>query len=281
MKSCYKISLTGDLGSGKSTVCKIISEAIGAEVVSIGTIQRRMAKEKGMTTYEFNHYMETHPEIDDEFDTMLKSYDAVTDKNLLFDSRLAWNFVPSAFSVYLTTDLMVAAKRVCMAQRDNEGYADVEEAMSRLSERRASEILRYSTLYGLNIKDMFNYDIIVDSTTASPREVAEIIVSECKKYFDGTRKKLHAFSPYRLYPLTCSGKDGEIELVMYNDFYFVCSGLDALACALKEGKSTVPCRLKDVDEKEKVAFIAQNCSISHLERWEADNGFKYERYPEI
>ena len=94
----YKISITGDLGSGKSTVCKLLSEKLDAKIVSIGTIQRAMAKDMGMTTYEFNRYMEAHPEIDDQFDTMLKSYDGVNDCNLLFDSRLAWNFVPSAFT---------------------------------------------------------------------------------------------------------------------------------------------------------------------------------------
>ena len=73
MNEFYKISLTGDLGSGKSTVCKIISENIGAEVVSIGTIQRAMAKEMNMTTYEFNSYMESHPEIDDKFDSLQKN----------------------------------------------------------------------------------------------------------------------------------------------------------------------------------------------------------------
>ena len=71
-KSNYKISLTGDLGSGKSTVCKIISEKIGAEIISIGSIQRAMAKEMGMTTYEFNSYMESHPEYDKILDDKLR-----------------------------------------------------------------------------------------------------------------------------------------------------------------------------------------------------------------
>ena len=38
----FKISLAGDLGSGKSTVGKILSRKLGAEVYSTGTIQRQI-----------------------------------------------------------------------------------------------------------------------------------------------------------------------------------------------------------------------------------------------
>ena len=38
-----KISLAGDLGSGKSTVGRIIGEKCGLEFYSTGTIQRKIA----------------------------------------------------------------------------------------------------------------------------------------------------------------------------------------------------------------------------------------------
>ena len=59
-----KISLAGDLGSGKSTVGAILAEKLHAAVYSTGTIQRKIAEEMGMTTLQLNQYMETHPEID-------------------------------------------------------------------------------------------------------------------------------------------------------------------------------------------------------------------------
>ena len=174
----YKISVTGDLGSGKSTVLKIMADKLGAEIVSIGYIQREMAKEMGMSINLFNGYMETHPEIDREIDFNLKKFENVNGKNLLFDSRLAWNFVPSAFSVYVSVDPEVAAKRVFEANRETERYASPEEAVRELSRRRASEILRYRTFYGLDITDMSNYDFVVDSTSLTPEEVADRIISE-------------------------------------------------------------------------------------------------------
>ena len=50
----FRISLAGDLGSGKSTVGAILKERFNAEIVSIGKIQRKMAAEMGMDTCEFN-----------------------------------------------------------------------------------------------------------------------------------------------------------------------------------------------------------------------------------
>ena len=239
----YKISITGDLGSGKSTVCKIISEKISAEVISIGSIQRAMAKEMGMTTYEFNRYMETHPEIDDKFDTMLKSYDAVFGKNMLFDSRLAWNFVPSAFSVYLTVDLKEAGRRVFNANRENEGYSSAEEAEQKLKARRASEVLRYSAAYGVTLSDMFNYDIIVDSTTATPEEFAGAILSECERYARGEVHCGAYISPVRLNLTEHTKGDGEVTVYEVDGNYFVLTGGDAVLAAKNSGKTLVCCKL--------------------------------------
>ena len=39
-----KISLAGDLGSGKSTVAKILIEALGAEYYSTGSLVRQIAE---------------------------------------------------------------------------------------------------------------------------------------------------------------------------------------------------------------------------------------------
>ena len=59
----FKISLAGDLGSGKSTVGAILKDRFNAEIISIGKIQRTMAAELQMDTCEFNKYQETD-EID-------------------------------------------------------------------------------------------------------------------------------------------------------------------------------------------------------------------------
>ena len=42
------ITLTGNLGSGKSTICKILEKDYGKEIYSTGKVQRAIAAEMGI-----------------------------------------------------------------------------------------------------------------------------------------------------------------------------------------------------------------------------------------
>ena len=97
---------------------------------------------------------------------------------------MAWHFVPSAFSVYLKCDPEEAAKRVVNAKRADEPYSSDEEAFKTLQERRESEIQRYKKFYGVDIMDMSNYSLVVDTTGKDPSDVAEEIVLAWAKTLD-------------------------------------------------------------------------------------------------
>ncbi len=133
-----------------------------------------MAADMGMDTCEFNRYQETHPEFDKVLDGKLAEYEK-TDGNFIFDSRMAWHFTPSAFSVYLKCDPTEAAKRVAAAARKDESYNSEQEAADKLTLRREREKKRYYDFYGVDITDMDNYDLVVDTTDKTPEEVAEAI----------------------------------------------------------------------------------------------------------
>lgn len=172
-----KISITGDLVSGKSTVCRYLKENFGLNVYSIGLIQRSLAEKYNMDICAFNRYMETHPEIDEEIDTELTKIGR-RDEDMVLDSRMAWHFVPDSFKVYLSAQLDVAANRVMRDQRGAvESYDSLGEAKNRLIERKSSENLRYITKYGVDCSNPENYDLIIDTTFISPKQVAEKIMS--------------------------------------------------------------------------------------------------------
>ena len=170
----FKISLAGDLGSGKSTVAQILSKKYKAKIVSGGHIQRELAKKLGLTIEQFNVYMEKDRSYDKKLDDLLATYDG-KDGNFIFDSRMSWFFIPSATSFYLKTEPMIAAKRVFEASRADELFADVEEAAKSLLSRRESEAKRYKEYYGQDITDMKNYDNVIDTTYLTPDKVAEEI----------------------------------------------------------------------------------------------------------
>lgn len=195
------ITITGNLGSGKSTICKLLNDKYGFEVYSTGKVQRELAREMNMTTLELNQLMCS----DNKYDHMID--DATTrisrenkDKNLIFDSRLAWHFVEHSFKVFVSVSLEVAALRVMSDHRGaEEQYSSLEEAKSLLSERAATERVRYKDIYNLSYMDFTNYNLVIDSTYCTPDKIAEIIVSEAKEFYQrdsGSFKLL--VSPKRL-----------------------------------------------------------------------------------
>lgn len=165
-----KISLTGDLGSGKSHISRLLSENLGFRIVSTGSIQRGIAEKYGMTTLELNEYTKTHPEIDDEIDGMITRLQHA-DEPLIFDSRLAWHFAPASFKIYLTVDLQEAARRIMNDKRAGESYTSLEEAVQKLADRRNSELERFKSYYGIDYSDLENYDCVVNTTRKNPEEV--------------------------------------------------------------------------------------------------------------
>ena len=193
-----KISLAGDLGSGKSTVSAILTERLGATYYSTGAICRAIAASHGMTIVEMNKYMETHPEIDHEIDDGLR---ALSDKNenLIIDSRMAWHFVRDTFRVYMTTELDESAKRILRANRVGDHASTLSEMAEEIRARKASERHRYSEQYGVDCKDLSNYDLVVDSTYASPEAVAECIISSFAKWREDKTRRYAYICPRRFF----------------------------------------------------------------------------------
>lgn len=195
-----KISLAGDLGSGKSTVSKILIERLGATYYSTGAICRAIASKHGMSIVEMNVYMETHPEIDKEIDDGLRALSDI-EENMIIDSRMAWHFVRDTFRVYMTTELAESAKRILRAGRAEEKAATVEETAQNIRARKASERKRYAEQYGVDCKDLGNYDLVVDSTFATPEEVAECILTAFAEWRENKTRRVAYICPRRfLYP---------------------------------------------------------------------------------
>jgi len=193
-----KISLAGDLGSGKSTVSNILIERLGAEYYSTGAIVRSIAAKHGMSVVELNVYMETHPEIDHEIDDGLKALSDV-DKLLIIDSRMAWHFTEGTFKVYLSADPETSALRIMSANRVGEHSATLEETIKETKARRESEKKRYMTQYGVDIKDLTNYSLILDTSHATPEEVAERLILSFEEWKRDKTMKAAYVTPERIY----------------------------------------------------------------------------------
>lgn len=177
------ITITGNLGAGKSTVCNLLKER-GYEIISIGTIFRDIAKEKGITIEELNELAKTDRSFDDLVDNRVISLGKEKD-GVVFDSRLAWHFIPNSFKVFLKLDVEVAARRIYGGNlRKAEKYISVKDTEEKLEERAKMELERYQKLYGVNYNDEKNYDLVIDTDNYTPEEVVEIIINKMKNRED-------------------------------------------------------------------------------------------------
>lgn len=170
-----KIAISGELGSGKSTVGKMIEARDGFKFHSGGNIYRGLADKYNMTPAEFAKYAEEHPEVDKEIDGELVNL-SEANNDMVIDSRMAWFFVKNSFKVHLLVDMKVAAERIVKENRGKEKYASIEEAVEKISQRKESENKRYLEKYNVNADDVNNYDLVVDTTYALPEEIYELIM---------------------------------------------------------------------------------------------------------
>lgn len=166
------ITVTGDLGAGKSTVANVLFGR-GWRVVSAGEVFRREALVRGLTLAELTELCRTDPATDHAIDRRIAEMGMQRD-HTVFDSRLAFHFVPDALHVFLSCPLEVAAYRVVTAGRPLEHYATISEAQRALAWRRDEEQRRFKEMYGVDIRDETQFDLVVDATLV-PSEIADII----------------------------------------------------------------------------------------------------------
>lgn len=169
------IVLNGDLGSGKSTVSKLLAERLGIRRISVGDLYRELARRRGLTALQLN----LHAELDDKIDfyvDQLQRDIAATGEQLIVDSRLAWFFFTGALKVHLIADPAVAAQRALSRPANaQESYANLADAMARIAQRSESERARFLSRYGADKTRWTNYDLVLDSSAATPLQLAELI----------------------------------------------------------------------------------------------------------
>ena len=184
------ISITGCIGAGKSSICKELEQS-GYKTVTAGSVFRQLAKEKEIS---INDAISGNADIDNELDHKIEEIGKTEDK-IVFDSRMAWHFVPDSFKVFVYVDEDIAAQRVFNADRETEKFNSLEECKNGIRNRQLSEKENYMNLYGCNYLDSSNYDLIIDSTYATPKEVAGKIIECMDKQHDRFQ-----MNPRSLYP---------------------------------------------------------------------------------
>ncbi|MEM7815818.1 MAG: cytidylate kinase family protein [Candidatus Aenigmatarchaeota archaeon] len=174
------VTIHGQEGSGKSTTAKMLARRLGFRHYSIGEIRREIARRHGLTLPQLNKIGEKEDWTDKEADRFLEKL-GKKGGNLVIDCRLGFHFIPNSFKVYLCARLKVRVERIFRERRKSERFGSIREAEKSIVRRARSDRLRYKKYYNIDITDMRHYDLVIDTTHLSKREVVERILEALRK----------------------------------------------------------------------------------------------------
>ena len=174
--------MSGDPGSGKSTIGKMLAKKLKYKRYNMGEIFRDVAKKKGMTLHELHEELKKgNGDLDKEVDDYQKKLGQEKD-NFLIEGRTSFHFIPHSLKIFLSVDLKIAAERIFKEMQSknkrNEGkFSSAEEVYKNTIARIKKDNDRYKKLYGLKYDDKSHYDIVIDTTNKSIKEVFDAVYS--------------------------------------------------------------------------------------------------------
>lgn len=314
------ITLSGNPGSGKSTLrnaLKKMYEDKGKNVIiySVGDIFRQLAEEKSMTVTEFNEMLEkSNTDVDKTLDEAVRKYGKkIVEENdekkiYIIDSRLAWNGIPSSIKVNLSVTDRIAGQRIFddKTRGNVDKYNTVNEAIIATKKRKESERKRYLDLYGIDLQNLEQYDIVIDTSYAKLEDIVEII-SRCIEAQNNNKpyarywKSPKQFMPIQDVMQTFEGNadsgmnlkewkakiseegiqiDSPITAMQVGQTYFVRDGHHRNFGAGMAGKTLVPYEVKWKDDSMYNGMSARDfISRSVLGDWKYDRDlYEYEEF---
>ena len=170
----YKnIAISGDIGTGKSTLARLLSEKLNWDYISAGNYFRDWYKSKGMDVSKvYGIPEEEDRKMEASFQKEMKEK-----SDTVFESRLAgWlaRDYPETLKVLCTVENEEAYKRV--SRRDSVS----EEEAKTLSIQRSKDLKdKFNKLY--NVTDFLDekyFDLVIDTTNLKPDEVLEKVLGK-------------------------------------------------------------------------------------------------------
>jgi CMP/dCMP kinase len=171
------ITISGLPGSGKTTVARLVADALGLEHVYAGDIFRKQAEAAGLSLEEYARRAETDHSIDRRLDDVMRS--RAQRGNAVLEGRLAAFMAEEAgvpaFRVFLDAPEPIRAERIA----DREG-GDARERLRQIQTREASDARRYREIYGVDYHDPQRYDLVLGTDGRTPEELAAAIVERAR-----------------------------------------------------------------------------------------------------
>ena len=174
MKKNIKIAVSGMSGCGNTTVSKIVADRLGIKFINFTF--RSLAQEKGMELKEILELAAKDDSWDKEVDSRQVKL-ARESGGCIVGSRLAiWMLEEADLKVYLRAKPETRAARIVKREGGN-----LEDIANFTAERDSRDNRRYIRIYNI---DNYKYefaDLIIDTDTISPDEIAGKIIEAAGK----------------------------------------------------------------------------------------------------
>lgn len=176
--SPLRITVSGDIGSGKSTFAKHLAEDLKVTRIYAGALMREEAARLNMTMDQFGQLLTTDDTFDRQVDALQKEKSMSMERGV-FEGRTAWYFVENpTVRVFFKVDPRVSAQRLWNSDDPSrDKYQSIDEIVTANELRKIAEEKRYQTYYGISAYDPKNFDVIVDTSGKSIDEVYQEAIS--------------------------------------------------------------------------------------------------------
>lgn len=280
------ITITGDIGSGKSTVARKLAERLKMTLTDSGLLYRQFAAMRNMSVLEQNNSDDWS--IDREIDSTIERL-GKSSNNTIFVSRLAWHFVPDTIKIYLKVNPILAAERLISDSRVSEKHTDLHETIDYNKNRKNAELSRYKEMYGLEDPSGYsNAYIICNIGSNGIDNVVECLYNAITTRTFGyyvDRKCLLPTQGIRDFNMDkvdfyCNILKGSIgvdaDLISYGDCVYINDGHHRVVASIKLNKnfirtplpqisSEVPCITAPYDYEDLIGFSLEKEYKLHCE----------------
>ena len=174
VKKDIKIAVSGKSGCGNTTISRIVAERLGLRFINFTF--RSLAEEKGLNLKEVLDLASKDDCWDREVDQRQVQL-ARDGGGCVLGSRLAiWMLEEADLKVFLTAQPEIRAARIVKREGGT-----LDEVAAFTAERDRQDHNRYLRIYNIDNNNYGFADVVINTDSIEPGEIAEMIIEAAKK----------------------------------------------------------------------------------------------------
>jgi cytidylate kinase len=171
------ITVSGPPGSGVTTLCEGLADAMDCGFISGGEVFRELADERDMSLSQFIAKASEGEEIDRAVDRRLRTIAekwGAANKAFVLESRLAGWLAGNRADLRFWLD---APEEIRV-----ERTSDREEMGAEMRVRDVIDVKRYESYYGIDLSDRSIYDLCINTARWTPENTLELALTAIDSY---------------------------------------------------------------------------------------------------